>query len=183
MFKTFSSFSFHWITFTSWWGSKHRNVLHWQIFLLINSSSEKLVFFHRYTFQYWRTFSSFSYIYVYNSFSILCGQTLKSLVLGSNISSTESDVNIHIEKVPAAIDISIIWKSDFSDKRNGFLPSYSLVISTVLMHLLDANETHMLRSFLNKFWKQQTTDVRPSTSHLPNNPSKMNKIYWALLRK
>ena len=37
--------------------------------------------------------------------------------LGSNISSTEIDVNIHQEKVRIAIEkLSIIWKSDLSDK-------------------------------------------------------------------
>ena len=37
--------------------------------------------------------------------------------LGSYISLTKSDVNIHIGKVWIAIDkLSIIWKSDFIDK-------------------------------------------------------------------
>ena len=39
------------------------------------------------------------------------------LYLGSNISSTESDVHIRTEKTWTAIDrLSIIWESDFSDK-------------------------------------------------------------------
>ena len=36
---------------------------------------------------------------------------------GSNITSTESDVNIRLEKTETVIDrLSIIWKSDVSDK-------------------------------------------------------------------
>ena len=53
--------------------------------------------------------------------STLDGKPLKLVdqftYLGSNISSTESDVNIRIGKAWTAIDrLSIIWKSDLSDK-------------------------------------------------------------------
>ena len=47
------------------------------------------------------------------------------IYLGSNISSTESDVNIRIGKAWTFIDrLTIIWKSDLFDKINQeFLPT------------------------------------------------------------
>ena len=53
--------------------------------------------------------------------STLSGKPLKLedqfTYLGTNISSTESDVNIHLAKVCNAIDSwSILWKSDVSNK-------------------------------------------------------------------
>ena len=53
--------------------------------------------------------------------STLNGRPLKLVdkftYLGSNISSTESDVNINLAKTWTAINrISIIWKSDLSDE-------------------------------------------------------------------
>ena len=53
------------------------------------------------------------------------------LYLGSNISSTESDVNICTGKAWTAFDrLSTKWKSDVSDKT-GILPGCSCVITTV----------------------------------------------------
>ena len=54
-------------------------------------------------------------------FSSLDGKPLKLIDwfshLGSNISSTEGDINIRIGKAWTAIDeLQIIWKSDVSDK-------------------------------------------------------------------
>ena len=57
----------------------------------------------------------------------------KFTYLGSNISSTESDVNIHQVKTWITIDwLSIIWKSDLSDKmKQDFFPSCGCVNTTV----------------------------------------------------
>ena len=42
----------------------------------------------------------------------------KFIYLGSCVSSTESDINMLLAKAGTALDrISIIWKSDLSDKR------------------------------------------------------------------
>ena len=59
----------------------------------------------------------FTFIYI----SILCGKPLKLTgkftYLDSSISSTESDVIIHLTKAWTTIDrLSSIWKSDLSDK-------------------------------------------------------------------
>ena len=62
--------------------------------------------------------------------------------LGSNISSTESNINICIGKAWTVIDkLTTIWKSDFSNKT-GILPSCSCVITIVWLHHLDLNEMH-----------------------------------------
>ena len=63
--------------------------------------------------------------------STLSGKPLKLVdhltYLSSNISSTESDVNIRLAKELTDIDrLSIIWKSDLSDRiKWDFFPSCS----------------------------------------------------------
>ena len=54
----------------------------------------------------------------------------KFTYLGSDISSTENNANIHMAKAWTAIDrLSIIWKSDFSDKiKRDFLQAVALSI-------------------------------------------------------
>ena len=61
----------------------------------------------------------------------------------SNISSTESDVNIHIGKAWTSIGkLSIIKKSDLSKKyKTGYLPNCDCACTTQRMHHLEANET------------------------------------------
>ena len=56
--------------------------------------------------------------------------------LNSNISSTESNINIWIRKAWTAINrLSIIWKSDLSDKKKtGILQSCSHVSTIVWLH-------------------------------------------------
>ena len=78
--------------------------------------------------------------------------------LGSNILSTESDVNIHHVKTWNATDrISIIWKSNLSDeiKQDFFRAvSVSIIIYGTLTERiekkLDKNFTRMLLIILNK---------------------------------
>ena len=78
--------------------------------------------------------------------STLSGKPIKSVNqftnLCSNISSTESDVQIHLVKVWTAIDwLSIIWKSDLSDKIKQLLPSYSCVLTTIWKHHMYTKKT------------------------------------------
>ena len=133
------------------------------------------------------------------AFSILSGKHLKLVdqltYLGSNISFTESDVNICIAKALIAIDsISIIWKSERSDKnKTGFLPSWGCVGTIVWMPHLDANETHREKARwklrknamccfeqILKATPYKTKSVRPLTFYLTN---KTNKTCWTLLVK
>ena len=102
--------------------------------------------------------------------STLSGWPLKFVdkftYLGSNISSTEMDVDIRLAKAWTTIDwLLIIWKSYLSDKikRDFFSGCFN---TTVWMHHMDANKTHrdgnysrMLQTILNKSWKQYPTKL------------------------
>ena len=88
--------------------------------------------------------------------------------LGSNVSS-ESDVNICIGRVWPAIDrLSVIWKSDFSDKiKWDFFQAVAVTVLlygctawTLISHLekkLDESNAKMLHYVLKKSWKQYST--------------------------
>ena len=69
----------------------------------------------------------------------------KFTYLGSNISSTENDVNIGLKKVWNAIDrLSIIWKSDISDKtKRGF---FQTVPVSILLEHMDIYKMHREKS-------------------------------------
>ena len=87
------------------------------------------------------------------------------IYLDSNISSTESDANICLAKEWTVIKrLSIIWKSDLSDKiKWDFFQAVSVSILlygcttwTLTKHRekkLDGNCTRMLWAILNKSWK------------------------------
>ena len=89
--------------------------------------------------------------------------------LGSNISSTESNVNIYIGKSWMAVNrLLIIWKSHISDKiRWEFFQAvvvsellYGCTTWMLIKHIekkLDGNYTRMLHAVLNKSWKQYLT--------------------------
>ena len=89
--------------------------------------------------------------------------------LGSSVSSTEKDINTRLTKAWTAIDrLSIIWKSDLTDKmkRNFFQAAvvsillYGCTTWTLTKRLekkLDGNYTRMLRAILNKSWRQHPT--------------------------
>ena len=74
--------------------------------------------------------------------SLLNGKPLKLvdkfIYLGSNISSAESNVNIHISKAWTAIDrLMNIWKSDLSDEiKQEFFQAVgmSVLILTAMKH-------------------------------------------------
>ena len=88
---------------------------------------------------------------------------------GSSVSLTEKDIDTRLTKAWTANDsLSIIWKSDLTDKmkRSFFqaaVVSILLYRSTTwtltkrLEKKLDSNYTIMLRAILNKSWRQHPT--------------------------
>ena len=93
----------------------------------------------------------------------------KFTYLGNSVSSTENVINTQLEKVWSAIDrLSVIWKSDLSDKikRNFFQAVVVFILlyecTTWMLNKrmekkLDRNCTRMLRALLNKSWRQHPT--------------------------
>ena len=67
----------------------------------------------------------------------------KFTYLGSSVSSIEADIDSRLTKAWTAIDkLSVIWKSDLTDKmKRRFLPSSGRVDTTIWMHYTDANWT------------------------------------------
>ena len=102
----------------------------------------------------------------------------KFTCLGSSVSSTEKDIDTQLTKAWTAIDrLSIIWKSDLTDKmkRNFFQAAvvsillYGCTTWTLTKRLekkLDGNYTRMLRAILNKSWRQHPTRHQ-LYAHLP----------------
>ena len=90
----------------------------------------------------------------------------KFIYLRSSISSTEKDIDTQLTKACKAIDrLSIIWKSDLTDKmKRSFFQAavvsillYGCTTWTLTKWLekkLDGNYTRMLRAILNKSWRQ-----------------------------
>ena len=91
------------------------------------------------------------------------------IYLGSSVSSTENDIDTRLTKAWTAIDrLSIIWKSDLTDKMKSSL--FQAVVVSILLYgcttwtltkrlekKLDGNYTRMLRAILNKSWWQHPT--------------------------
>ena len=102
----------------------------------------------------------------------------KFTYLGSSVSSTEKDIDTRLTKAWTAIDrLSIIWKSDLTDKmKRSFLQAavvsillYGCTTWTLTKRLerrLDGNYTRMLRAVLNKSWRQHPTRLQ-LYGHLP----------------
>ena len=104
---------------------------------------------------------------------IFCGTPLKLVdeftYLGSSVPSTEKDIDMRLTKAWTAIDwLSIIWKSDLTDKmKHSFFQAavvsillYGCTTWTLTKRLekkLDGNYTRMLRAILNKFRRQHPT--------------------------
>ncbi len=64
----------------------------------------------------------------------------KFTYLGSSVSSIEKDIDTRIPKAWTAINrLSVIWKSDLTDKIKQFFPSSGRVDTAIWMHYLDAN--------------------------------------------
>ena len=122
--------------------------------------------------------------------STLDGTSLKLVdkftYLGSSVSSTEKDIDTRLTKTWTAIDkLSIIWKSDLTDKmKRRFLPSSGHLDTAIWMHYLDANKTagEKARRQLYKnaacnieqnleATPHKTPNIRPPTLHHENYPS------------
>ena len=88
---------------------------------------------------------------------------------GSSVSSTEKDIDTRLTKAWTAINrLSIIWKSDLTDKmKHSFFQAavvsillYGCTICTLTKRLekkLDGNYTRMLRAITNRSWRQHPT--------------------------
>ena len=114
--------------------------------------------------------------------STLDGTSLKLVdkftYLGSSVSSTEKDIDTRLTKVWTAIDkLSIIWKSDLTDKMKRIF--FQAAVVSVLLYgcttwtltkrlekKLDGNYTRMLRAIFNKSWRQHPTKHQ-LYGHLP----------------
>ena len=95
----------------------------------------------------------------------------KFTYLGSSVSSTEKDNDTRLTKAWTAIDrLSIIWKSDLTDKmKRSFFQAVVVLIllygcttwilTKRLKQKLDGNYTRMLRAILNKSWQQHPQDT------------------------
>ena len=89
--------------------------------------------------------------------------------LGNSVSSTENDIDTRLTKAWMDIDrISIIWKSDLTDKMKRSF--FQAVVVSILLYgcttwrltkrlekKLDGNYTRMLPAILNKSWRQHPT--------------------------
>ena len=105
--------------------------------------------------------------------SILDGTSLKLVdkftYLGSSVSSTKKDIDTRLTKAWKATDrLSIIWKSDLTDKMKcSFFQAavvsillYGCTTWTLTKRLekkLDGNYTRMLQAILNTSWRQHPT--------------------------
>ena len=122
--------------------------------------------------------------------STLEGTSLKLVdsftYLGSSVSSTEKDIDTRLTKAWTAIDrLSIIWKSDLTDKMKRSFFQAAVVSKLLLwMHYLDANLTarEEARRQLHKnivsnveqvlaATPHKTPTIRPPASHHENYPS------------
>ena len=101
----------------------------------------------------------------------------KFTYLGSSVSSTEKDIDTRLTKAWTAINrLSIIWKSDLTDKmkRKFFQADVVLILlygcttwtQTKPLEKLDGNYTRMLPAILNKSWRQHPTRYQ-LYGHLP----------------
>ena len=94
----------------------------------------------------------------------------KFTYLGSSVSSTEKDIDTRPTKEWTAIDwLSIIWKSDLTDKMKRSF--FQAAVVSILLYgcttwtltkrpekKLDGNYIRMLRAILNKSWRQHPTN-------------------------
>ena len=102
----------------------------------------------------------------------------KFTYLRSSVSTTEKDIDTRLTKAWTAINrLSIIWKSDLTDKmKRSFFQAaivsillYGCTTWTLTKRLekkLDGNYTRMLRAILNKSWRQHPTKHQ-LCGHLP----------------
>ena len=93
----------------------------------------------------------------------------KFTYLGSSVESTEKGIETRLAKAWTALNrISIIWKSDLTDKMKRCF--FQAAVTSILLYgcttwtltkrlekKLDSNYTRMLRAILNKSWRQHPT--------------------------
>ena len=105
--------------------------------------------------------------------STLNGSSLKLVdkftYLGSSVSSTKTDIDMRLIKAWTAINrLSVIWKSDLTDKMKCSFFQAAIVLILLygcttwmltkwLEKKLDGNYTRMLRAILNKSRRQHST--------------------------
>ena len=124
--------------------------------------------------------------------STLDGTSLKLVdkftYLGSSVSSTEKDIDMRLTKARTAIDkLSIIWKSDLTDKMKRSF--FQAAVVSILLYgcttwmltkrlekKLDGNYTRMLWAILNNSWRQHPTKHQ-LYSHLPSI-TKTIQVRW-----
>ena len=93
-----------------------------------------------------------------------CGpaQSPAATYLGSSISSTKKDIDTRLIKAWTAINrLSIIWKSDLTDKmKRSFFQAavvsillYGCTTWMLTKKKLDGNYTRMVRAILNESWR------------------------------
>ena len=119
----------------------------------------------------------------------------KFTYLGSSVSSTEKDIDTRLTKAWIAINrLSIIWKSDLTDKmKRSFFQAavvsillYGCTTWTLTKQLekLDGNYTRMLGAILNKSWRQHPTRYQlyghlpPITKTIPARKSRHAGHCW-----
>ena len=102
----------------------------------------------------------------------------KFTYLGSSVSSTKKDIDTRLTKAWTAIDrLSIIWQSDLTDKMKRSF--FQIAVVSILLYRcttwtltkrlktkIDGNYTRMLRTILNKSWRQHPTRHQ-LCGHLP----------------
>ena len=124
----------------------------------------------------------------------------KFTYLGSSVESNKKDIETRLTKAWTAINrLSIIWKSDLTDKMKRSF--FQAVVTSILLYgcttwtltkrlekKLDGNYTRMLRTILNKSWRQHPT--RHSITKKWNNTeyltlkdlfTKITRITWKYL--
>ena len=120
----------------------------------------------------------------------------KFTYLGSNISSTESVVNICLVTAWTAINrLSITWKSDLSDKiKWDFFQAVAVsiplnggttwILTKCLKEKLNENYPRMLRTILKIYWMQYSTKQQ-LYSHLPpiSQTIQVRQIMWDITGK
>ena len=117
---------------------------------------------------------------------------------GSNVSSTEQDVNTRQPKLWTAVDsLSVKCKSDLTDKmKRSFFQAavvsillYGCTTRTLTKRMekkLDGNYTRMLRAILNMFWRQHPTKQKLYSLLPPimkNIQVRRIRHAWTLLEK
>ena len=101
------------------------------------------------------------------------GTTLKLVdkftYLGSSVASTEKDIDTRLTKAWTAINrLSIIWKSDLTDKiKTQFLPGSGHIDTAIWVHYMDSDKTagEEARRQLHKNAASNLEQVLAATPH------------------